>query len=235
MTRRPKPAADPTKAVAYLRASTERQDLSPDAQRAAIEAWAKGAEVAVVAWHQDLGVSGGAPLEDRPGLTAAVADLAVHGAGVLVVARRDRLARDVLNAALIERLVERDGGRIMSADGCANGDGPEAALLRAVVNAFSAYERALIRARTRAALQVKKSRGERTGGVPYGWRAGGDGRLEPVPREQAATARARALRGEGLSLRQIATTLAAEGHAPRKGGAWAVQTVRRLTAEAAGG
>jgi DNA invertase Pin-like site-specific DNA recombinase len=55
-----------------LRASTDRQDLSPGAQRAAIERWAAGAGVAVVAWHEDLGVSGGTALEDRPGLLAAL-------------------------------------------------------------------------------------------------------------------------------------------------------------------
>jgi DNA invertase Pin-like site-specific DNA recombinase len=31
------------------------------------------------------------------------------------------------------------------------------------------YERALIRARTRAALQAKRARGERVGAVPYGY------------------------------------------------------------------
>ena len=51
MTRRRAKAAAATKAVAYVRMSTDRQDLSPDAQRAAIERWAKGAGVKVVAWH----------------------------------------------------------------------------------------------------------------------------------------------------------------------------------------
>ncbi len=32
---------DATKAIAYIRCSTSRQDLSPDAQCAAIEAWAE--------------------------------------------------------------------------------------------------------------------------------------------------------------------------------------------------
>jgi DNA invertase Pin-like site-specific DNA recombinase len=104
MPRRPKPAPDPTKAVAYLRCSTDRQDLSPDAQRDAIDRWARNAGVEVAAWHEDRGISGGAPLEDRPGLSAAVSDLQDLGAALLVVARRDRLARDVLTAALVERL-----------------------------------------------------------------------------------------------------------------------------------
>ena len=69
MSRRRARDADATRAVAYVRMSTERQDLSPAAQRAAIERWAAGAGVAVVAWHDDLGVSGGTALED---LAAAI-------------------------------------------------------------------------------------------------------------------------------------------------------------------
>lgn len=229
MARRTAPKPDASRAVAYLRCSTERQDLSPDAQRTAIARWAATQNIAVCAWHEDRGISGGAPLEDRPGLTAAVADLATHGAGVLVVARRDRLARDVLTAALVERLCERAGAHVRSADGTGNGDGPEAELLRSVIDAFAAYERALIRSRTKAALAVKKARGERVGGVPYGWRVGEDGRLVAVPAEQAAVALARRLRGEGRSLRQIAVALVAEGHRPRSGGSWAVQTVARVS------
>lgn len=137
--RRREPAPTATKASAYLRCSTDRQDLSPDAQRAAILTWAEREGVEVVAWHEDRGVSGGAELEQRPGLTAAVADLGPRGAGLLVVAKRDRLTRDVLTAALVERLCERAGARVASADGTGNGNTPEAALLRSMIDAFAAY------------------------------------------------------------------------------------------------
>lgn len=50
------------------------------------------------------------------------------------------------------------------------------------------------------------------------------------PGEQATVARARELRGAGLSLRQIAAGLVAEGRRPRSGRAWAIQTIRRLVA-----
>jgi len=227
-TKRSSPG-DAKRAIAYLRMSTDRQDLSPAAQRAAIEAWAGREGVTVVAWHEDLGVSGGAALEDRPGLLAAIEAVRAEGAGLLVVARRDRLARDVLTAALVERLCERVGARVLTADGTGNGVGPEQALLRTLLDAFAAYERALIRGRTRAALAVKKARGERTGGIPYGWRAEGK-RLVVDPTEQATVARARELRGEGRSLREIARTLVAGGWRPRNGGEWAIQTIRRFVA-----
>jgi DNA invertase Pin-like site-specific DNA recombinase len=174
-------------------------------------------------------VSGGAPLEERPGLLAALEDVRVRSAGVLVVARRDRLARDVLTAALVERLCDREGARVLTADGTGNGEGPEAALLRSLLDAFAQYERALIRARTRAALAVKKARGERTGGVPMGHAVDGAGRLAVDVREAAAVARARELRGEGRTLREIAATLSAEGHRPR-GTRWHIETLSRIVA-----
>lgn len=73
---------------------------------------------------------------------------------------RDRLARDVLTAAFVDRLCERAGARVDQADGTGNGTGPEAQFLRSVSDAFAAYERALIRARMKAALAVKKAKGE---------------------------------------------------------------------------
>src|SRR5687767_12532202 len=95
---------DSKRAVAYLRVSTAEQELGPQAQRANIERWATTHGVTIVAWRTDQGVSGGAELDKRPALQAALDDLRLYDAGVLVVAKRDRLARDVVKAALIERL-----------------------------------------------------------------------------------------------------------------------------------
>jgi len=65
--------------------------------------------------------------------------LTAQGAGVLLVAKRDRLARDVIVSAVVERLVERQGARVMAADGTGNGDSPEAELMRRIADAFSVY------------------------------------------------------------------------------------------------
>lgn len=214
-------------AVAYLRCSTDRQDLSTDAQREAIRAWATGEGIEVVSWHEDRGVSGGAEIDKCPGLLAAIDAVKTKGAGLLIIAKRDRLARDVLTAALVERLCERHGARIQSADGTGNGDGPEAQLMRNMVSAFAMYERASIRARTKAALAVKKAKGERTGGIPYGFRLGDGGvRLEEHPQEQAAVALARRLRAEGSSLRSIGRALLEHEHRPRTASKWHVQVVQ---------
>lgn len=217
MTKRAR-TGSPSVAVAYLRCSTSVQELSPEAQRAQIENWAAREGVHVTAWHVDAGVSGASPIEARPALCEALSALREHGAGVLVVARRDRVARDVVVAATIERAATSAGARLVSADGTANGDSPADAFMRTVIDGAAAYERGLIKARTKAALAAKAAKGERVGMVPYGWRVSADGvALERDEAEQGVLAAVRELRAAGLSQRAIVAELAGRGLVSRSG------------------
>jgi DNA invertase Pin-like site-specific DNA recombinase len=127
------------------------------------------------------------------------------------VAKRDRLARDVLKAGAIEVAASSRGARVVSADGVAEGTDPTAILLRQLLDSFAQFEREMIRARTRAALQAKRNRGELTGKPRLGTRLAPDGRtLEAHAPERRAIERARELRGAGLSLRAISARLADE-------------------------
>lgn len=228
-------ATDPRTAVAYLRASLEDMRLGPEAQRAQIEAYAAREGITIAAWHVDQGVSGGADLEDRPGLVAALGDLRAHRAGLLVVARRDRLARDVYVAATIERAAAGAGARVVAADGTANGDTAADAFMRTILDGAAAYERALIRGRTRAALAAKRAKGERTGECPYGYTVADDGKtLVADEAEQAVLAEVRALRDAGLSHRAIVALLASKGFVNRAGKPHAKTAVTRMLAESKG-
>ena len=229
-----KPAADNLKAVGYVRVSTPDQVLGIDAQRAALTAWATRNGVELVGVYEDRGVSGGAAIDRRPGLLAALDALAVSGAGVLLIAKRDRLARDVLVAAMADRLVERGGARIVSADGVGEGSDPSAALLRTMIDAFASYERAMIRSRTVVALAQKRARGERTGAVPVGSRLAADGvHLESDPVEARIVAAVVEGRSAGLSLRAIVSQLAERGMLTRRGGAIQSTQVIRILRRAA--
>jgi DNA invertase Pin-like site-specific DNA recombinase len=218
-------------AVAYLRVSTEDQSNGIEAQRDAIERWAVAQGARLLApWHEDR-VSGAAPLEDRPGLGDALAAVSAHPGAWLIVAKRDRIARDVVIAATVERLVIRSGGQLASADGAGAGDGPEAALIRTILDAFSAYELAMIRLRTRAGLRAKIARGERCGAVRYGYAVAADGRtLVPDDHEQGVVRRVLELSGCGAGQRAIVRALAAEGWRAR-GRGWNVATVQRILRE----
>ena len=227
MTRKQRAQGNPGTAVGYVRVSTEEQNLGPEAQRDEIRVWAKRQGVEVVAWHEDR-LSGATPAEKREGFLSALADLKLLGAGVLVAAKRDRLARDVVVAATIERLVQDGGARIVTADGVSAEATAEGQLMRTLLDAFAQYERARIRARIRAAMAVKRKRGEFLGEAPLGHVRGEDGvHVAAHPAEQAAVARIRQLRRDGLTVRAIADALNTEG-VPSRGARWYFQTVHRV-------
>lgn len=217
------------KAVAYLRVSSDEQaqsGLGLEAQEATCTTAAGRLGAALVATHTDAAISGATGLEQRPGLLEAVGEL---GRGdVLLVAKRDRLGRDPIAVAMIEAAVARRGARVVSAAGeGTEGDGPADVLMRRLVDAFSEYERLLIGARTKAALQAKRRRGERAGAVPFGYTADEAGRLIPDEGEQRVLALVRSLRDQGLSIRQIAAELNTR-NLPARGSRWHSTTIARL-------
>ena len=225
-------SGSPSVAIGYIRVSTEEQKLGPEAQRAQIADYAARNGLTVAFWAYDQGVSGATPIEGRTGLLSALSALREHGAGVLLVAKRDRIARDVVIAATVERVAQKAGARLVSADGTGNGDSPADAFMRTVIDGAAAYERDLIRSRTRAALAAKRARNEKTGGeCPYGYQLAQDGiRLEPCQDEQATIGAIRQLRAEGLSVRAIAAELGSRGIVGRTGRALSHTQVHRIVA-----
>lgn len=178
-------------------------------------------------WYEDR-LSGATPIDKRPGLLEALQALTDENAGLLVAMKRDRLARDVVVTAMIERLAQRAGAEVVTADGAGAGSGPEAGLMRRILDSFAEYERALIGARTKAALAVKRARGEKTGGdAPYGFRVAADKMLRPVKKEQRVIERILALRQKGHSMRAIAELLNGDD-VPARGGRWHHNTIYRI-------
>ena len=230
---RTKEATHAGEVVVYLRVSTTGQaeeGVSLAAQEAACRRWAEARGLVVVAVHTDAGVSGGADIADCPSLVAALAELQSRPGACLLAHKRDRLARDVVRAATLERLVTATGCRLATVEGV-EGDGPEAALMRAIVDAFSQYERALIAARTRTALAHKRSRGERVGCLPRGYAVAADGvTLVKDEAEQSVLDAVRELRAQGLTLRQVAAALAERGVVNRKGRPYSFVAVHEMLA-----
>ena len=228
-------AANPKRAVAYLRVSTDRetQALGIQAQRTALESWAEREGIEICAWFEEE-VSGGASLEKRPVLLRAIAALGHHSAGLLVVQRVDRFSRDPLTAAMAEVQVQRLGARVVSADGMGNGDDPGSRLMRDVGWAAARFERAMIAARTKAALGVKKSRGECTGTPPYGFRVGDDGKTLVVDDAERETVRRLcSLRESGWPYRQIRDEAKRLGVTSRAGRPFTLRAVFDMTKDAA--
>lgn len=230
------PAADrsrPLRVIGYVRVSTEEQaagGLSLDAQRAKLRAYAELHELELVAIEEDAGAS--AKTLTRPGLRRALDAIEdLDEADGLLIAKLDRLSRSVADW---NRLVEGYFGPphhvpLFSVQDSIDTRTAAGRLVLNVLMTVAQWEREVIVERTREALDVKRARGERIGGVPYGYRLAGDGRtLVPEPVEQVGRDRLFELREFGLSYRAIARTLNAEGHRPKHGGRWGHQAVAQI-------
>lgn len=145
-------------AVAYVRVSTAaqgRSGLGLEAQRSAIKDFADREGIEVEEWFTEAeSGSGSDALEKRPQLAAAIASARKRRAAVLV-AKLDRLSRDVhfisgLMAHRVEFVVTSLGRQ---AD----------PFILHLYAALAEKERALISERTKAGLQAAKRRGQKLG------------------------------------------------------------------------
>lgn len=215
------------RAILYCRVSTSEQadsGLGLEAQRSRCEAYAVANGWVIAGVFVDAGVS--AKSLERPELQQALDSL--EAGDVLVALKLDRLTRTVADLAPLAERIERAGAEWATVaekydTGTANGR-----LMLGMMLQLSQWEREVIGERTAAALSAKRSRRERLGTTPLGYRTDADGRVTVDPDGQRAVARARALRAQGRTLQQIADTLTREGHPTARGGRWAPATIAKL-------
>lgn len=227
----PLPTPDPSLAVTYRRVSSADQrdhGYGLDAQATAVREFVRREGLTVVGEFADPGVSGTVPLEDRPGLSAALDSAMQTGAGALVVARHDRLARETLQALLIERAFADAGVRILYADG-SNGQSDTDHFTRTVLHAAAEQAKRETVRRLRAGREAKNARDSHAyvGGRPaFGYRANPETRELTIDPDAAAVVRSifdQARRGQ--SVRAIAARLDAELAGGRR---WHPTTVARV-------
>lgn len=221
--------------VAYVRVSSAHQQeaYGPEVQREAIRKWANAGGHKIVSWQTDV-ISGASDLRDRAGwCEAATLVKSVEAQGV-VVARLDRLARDVMVQELLLRKLSDLGGIVLSTreneNEMLNGESkdPSRKLVRVIMGAISEYDREMTVDRLAAGRAAKAARGGYAhGALPYGYRSA-NGQLVPVPAEQRALEKMKALSAQGVSTREIARVLTAEGHPTKRGGSWCTATVGRI-------
>jgi len=210
-------------AIAYIRVSTAgqaRSGLGLEAQRQAITDFASREGFTINRWFQEAESGAGSDaLERRPQLAAAI-DAARKARGPVLVAKLDRLSRDVhfisgLMAHRVEFIVT-DLGRQSDP------------FILHLFAALAEKERALISERTKAGLQAARRRGQR-----LGMRARSKRDVRRIAaRGTAANAAAALQRIEALRpqiefalkddapLRQAAETLNARGVQSPRGGRW---------------
>src|SRR5271170_3212478 len=220
--------------VSYIRVSTERQGksgLGIEAQRAAVARFveAEGCELQGEFVEVETG-KGADALDRRPQLAAALAAARKAKAAVLV-AKLDRLSRDVV---FISDLMARRVPFIVAELG-ADCD----PFMLHLYAALAEKERHLIAERTRAALASKKAQGAQLGNrtnLPEASAKGADANraaadafaanVLPIIRQIEASG----VRG----FRAIAEALNARGVRTARGGTWHATTVRNLAMRGAG-
>lgn len=224
-----------TRAVAYIRVSTEKQaehGVSLDAQRAKIEAYAGLYDLHLVDVIVDAAVS--AKTLARPGLDRARMLLRSGTADAMVVARLDRLTRSVRDlGALVDEHFVSGRSALLSVSEQIDTRSAGGRLVLNVLASIGQWERESAGERTSAALAYKASRGEFIGGgVPFGYRVDDDGvHLVPYGPEQRVIEHARSIRTRGATLAKTAMELEQMGMRTRSGRRFSVSQVARLTAQ----
>jgi DNA invertase Pin-like site-specific DNA recombinase len=217
-----------TRVVAYIRTSTDKQEISPEAQKAKISAYAELYELQLVETVVEVG---SARSLDRPGLQRALAMLKDGSVTALLIVKLDRLTRSVADLGrMLEEYFASGEHALLSVSEQIDTRTAGGRLVLNVLASVSQWEREVIGERTKAAMQHKIAMGEFIGGQPpYGSRLGPDGvRLIESAEEQEVLAAARRLRAAGLSLRSVACQLNAEGLRSRKGKRFTHSQVARM-------
>lgn len=233
-------SAPTNKAVAITRVSTTMQaddGTSLQAQRAAVERYAHGMGLELVAVIEDAGVSGSIPLAQRPG-GRRVLDMIERGeVGAVIAPKLDRLFRDAEDALKVTREWDELGVALHLLDLRVDTASPVGRVFLTLLAAFAEWERSMISERISIAMQHLLARGVRLGAEPLGHRRAlerdDDGRRVFVEdeHERETVLRIRELRARGMSLRAIAAALEADGHRPKRGGSrWSASVVRAVCA-----
>ena len=229
--RRPKasrrPQDGPSRAVGYIRVSTddqadEERAAGLEAQRAAIRGECHRRGWQLLAIEEDAGISGSS-MRSRPALQRALGSVEGGEASILCVAKLDRLSRSLIDAAGILARAQRCGWQLVVLDLGLDLTTAAGELVAHVVASAAQYERRMIGQRTRDALAVKRAQGVRLG------------RPRRVPDDVVRHISAR--RAEGASYPVIAAELNAGGVPTAQGGrSWHPATVRKalLSAEREG-
>jgi DNA invertase Pin-like site-specific DNA recombinase len=162
MPRKRTPSRQQTgRVIGYVRASTGRQELGPEHQRAQLQAEAdrRGWELELV---EDNGKSG-TSMAKRTGLAYALDRLERGDADALVVTKLDRLARSTVDfGRILAQSQEQGWAVVVLALGVDTGT-PNGKLVARIMMDIAEWEAEMISERTRDALAVKQERGEQVG------------------------------------------------------------------------
>jgi DNA invertase Pin-like site-specific DNA recombinase len=163
------------RAIAYVRVSTEeqkREGYGPAAQRASLNLFAASKGFTLVDVIEDLDVSAGKPLTDRPGGARLFAELSkpakTRKADAVIVTSIDRMFRDTCEGLQFLAWASPRKVRLISVLMEIDTSSATGKLNVTMMLAHAEFERNRIRERTREAMAEMKRQGRLVGSVPFG-------------------------------------------------------------------
>ena len=218
-----------TKAIGYIRVSTEKQadhGVSIEAQTEKLKAYAMLYDIDLV----DLVIEqGSAKCLQREGLQSALSRLEAGEAEALIVVKLDRLTRSVAD---LGKLVDTyfQNFALLSVGEQIDTRSAAGRLVLNVLASVSQWEREVIGERTSAAMQHMRNQNQYTGGKPpYGYDLV-DGELIENENEQQVIKLVAKYKAAGLSYRKIAAVIDEAGHKSRTGNQLSAMSVSRMAA-----
>ena len=168
----------------------------------------------------ELDVSGGKPLDKRPGLSQAVAAIEAGEAEVIAAAYFDRLFRSLSTQAEVVDRVERAGGKVLAVDvGHVTHGSASEWLSATMLGAVAEHMRRSIGERTAAGQKRAVERGAVPWArIPLGYTRSNSGTLQIDPETAPIAKRAFEMRAEGTSAKTIMLWLADRGIKRSHGG-----------------
>lgn len=228
--------------LAYLRASTDRQDFGLEAQTEACQRAAEFQQLGPLEIFAEPDVSGSRPFLERPEarrLLGVAQQAVAHGDTVTVIVPKvDRLARDTVDVSNTARLFEQLGVRLILLDINVDTRSPMGRAFMQIAAVFAELELARIKERITDVMESKRESGILTGTIPYGWDTEPTGetsakgveqfRLVDNVAEQEVIRRMIAWRNARWGYHSIANELNREGHKTKRGKAWNSAGVRKI-------
>jgi site-specific DNA recombinase len=225
-----------TKAVGYVRGSTNEQRITLEAQEAKIRAMVTVKDAEIVEIISDGGES--AASLDRPGMQRLLQMVDEGLVRYVIIAKLDRMTRSVRDLGdLLETFGEREVSLISVEESLDTGSAAGRLVMNVMVS-VSQWEREIIGERTAAALQFLKMNNYPSSHPPYGYaaaprtpeekRARVRKRMILNPYEQKVLGMVRIMTEEAETLQAITDALNEAGYTTRSGGKFHITAVWRI-------
>lgn len=210
-------ATTPLTVIGYVRVSTNKQDIGPEVQIAALQT-----EADRNGWNLDIrreNAASAKSLRNRPVLAQTLADLKAGKADALAVSKLDRLSRSVADFAGLLETATRQRWALICLDLGIDTSTITGAAMAQVTCTFAEMERKKIAERTRDGMaKIKATTGKHMG------------RRSVLP--QTTVDRIHRERATGMSMARIADLLNGEGVPTATGRTWHASTVRQVLGRA---